>query len=207
MFMKCIVMLFTLYSVGIWAKPESLLKCLGAEEKVFHQKKDTGPSYDLNQRLISEMIQIPRVSIEPIVLNKICATTDAVSLRLLEASIVQGKNIFMIDRDVEKMQRQVTEGMIDDYVEATKEILLSYIAAIQTQSPTPECLTEEIKGLDKFFFEIKYLQEDVPVKTLFEGKDQVTLERLKDYREAFDRCRERLKIKLKSKSTASPKKV
>ena len=100
----------------------------------------------------------------------------------------------------------MTEGMIEDYVEATREILLSFIAQIQSISPTPNCLKEEIPELDQFFNEIKYLQEDIDTKKIFEGKDQKIFEKLKNYPQAFEKCRARLKKKLKSESKAAPKK-
>ena len=57
--MKWFVIVFLLNSAAAFGRTPELLKCLGAEEKAFHLKKDTGPSYDLNQRLIAEIIQIP----------------------------------------------------------------------------------------------------------------------------------------------------
>lgn len=191
---------------SLWARDGQILKCLGEEEKRLHLKKETGPIYDLNQRLISELIQIPRVQLKKNDYYVICKGGQfSESLKLLELSLKKGKDLFVIPANVRGMQKAMREGMIEDYVEASKEILLSFISQIQTLSPTPTCLKEEIPQLDKLFTEVKYLQEDVDMKTLFEGKDEKIFDKLKGYREAFEKCRARLKKKASSGSTASPK--
>lgn len=207
--MKCVVILFSLtMALNLWAsRDRQILKCLGEEERRFHLKKDTGPVYDLNQRLIAEMLQIPYVELNNADYLTICSGQKfSESWKLLELSIVKGRDLFVISDKVGGMQRDMTLGMIDDYVEATREILLTFISQIQAQSPTPTCLKEEIPSLDNFFVEIKYLQEDVDMKSIFKGKDQKIFGELKNYPLAFEKCRARLKKKPKSPSTAAPKK-
>lgn len=197
-----------LLSVPLWARDGQILKCLGEEEKRFHLKKETGPVYDLNQRLIAEMIQIPKIELEPDNYLSICTGKKfSESWKLLEHSIKFGKKMFIIPKDVIGMQREMNKGMIDDYVEATREILLTFISQIQTISPHPACLKEEIPELDTFFTEIKYLQEDVDMKVIFMGRDKTIFEKLKNYPLAFEKCRTRLKKKPKSSSTPPAKKT
>ena len=195
------------FNSALWARDREILKCLGEEEKRFHLKKETGPIYDLNQRLIAEIIQVPKAELVKEHFLTICSGENfSESWKLLELSIKLGKNIFIIPSNVTGIQRSMTEGMIEDYVEATREILLSFIAQIQSISPTPNCLKEEIPELDQFFNEIKYLQEYIDTKKIFEVKDQKIFEKLKHYPQAFEKCRSRLKKKLKSESKAAPKK-
>lgn len=195
-----------LFSSLAWSRTPELLKCLGKEEKAYHLKKDTGPSYDLNQRMIAEIIQIPNVSIELEALNSICAASGGESWKLLQLSLVKGKSIFVVQESLTGMQKQMTEGMIDDYLKATREILLNLITQIQAIAPTPDCLTTEFPGLVPFFTDLKYLQEDVDADKLFKGRDEKIFNDLKSYRKAIKRCQERLKKKLKSESTKGPKK-
>ncbi len=196
-----------LLSASLWARDGQILKCLGDEEKRFHLKKETGPVYDLNQRLIAEMIQIPKIEIDPDHYLEICAGQKfSESWKLLEHSIKYGKEIFIVPESVQGMQREMAKGMIDDYVDSTREILLTFIAQIQTISPTPTCLKEEIPQLDNFFNEIKYLQEDVDLKVIFKGRDKTIFEKLKNYPLAFEKCRARLRKKPKSESTPAAKK-
>lgn len=202
--MKCLVILtLTLISLSGFAKEGDILKCLGDEEKRFHLNKVSGPVYDLNQRLISELVQIPRIKLTREDYLAICAGNDfSESWKLLELSLKKGKGIFEIPPDLRGMQKGMTEGMIDDYIEASKEILLTFISQIQAQSPTPGCLKQEIPELDKFFYEIKYLQEDVDIRQIFEGKEEKIIDKLKNYPLAFEKCRAELKKKAKSGSTS-----
>jgi hypothetical protein len=193
------MLLFFVFEVK--ARSPELLKCLGEEERQYHLKKETGPNYDLNQRLIAEMVQVPNAGVKAELSQEICQARGFQSLRLLQLSLKQDKNLFVIPESVSGMQRQITEGMIDDYVEASKEILINYVTQIQAQAPGPNCLSEEIKGLDKLFLEIKYLQEEVETSAIFKNRDLKILDQLKNYRSHFRRCQDRLKKKAKSGST------
>lgn len=202
--MKLFLTLILLLS-GAARASTGLLVCLGAEEKRLHQEKDTGPFYDLNQRMTAEMVQIPDVTLNTADSKAVCDNFSQ-SWKLLELSLKKGKSLFVIPASITGLQRSITEGMIDDYSEASKEILLSFISQIQTLSPTPNCLFEEIPKLNQFFIEIKYLQEDVDIKKIMAGKDEKIFEQLKGFRKAFQRCAARVKKKAKSTSVAPAKK-
>lgn len=208
--MKYLVMLaiILLPTLAYGAKNKRLLlKCLGEEEKKFHLKKQTGPLYDLNQKLISEMVQIPLADITPEHYQTVCQMKKgSPSWKLLELSISKGRSIFDLPISVIGIQKQMTVGMIDDYLEACKEILLRFIAQVQSEAPSAQCLKEEIPELDAFFTDIKYLQEDVDLKKIFDGRDMKIFERLEEYPEAFQRCRDRLKKKPSPGSTTEAKK-
>jgi hypothetical protein len=207
--MKCLVIILLCLTSGLsFANRDErqLLKCLGSEEKRFHLKKETGPLYELNQRLISEMIQIPKAELTTEVFKEICSgATFSASWKLLELTISRGNKIFLLPIDITGTQRSIAQSMIDDYVESSKEIFLGFVSQVQAQAPSAECLSEEIPVLDKFFTDIKYLQEDVDIQQIFRGRDVKIFQKLKDYPQAFERCRERLKKKLKSESK-TPKK-
>jgi hypothetical protein len=208
--MKCLVitslLLLSFSSLAV-RDERQLLKCLGEEEKKFHLKKETGPLYDLNQRLISEMIQIPNADFNPEDFAEICSrSTFSSSWKLLELSITRGNKIFHLPADVTGTQRSISQSMIDDYVEGSKEIFITFISQVQALAPSADCLKEEIPALANFFNDIKYLQEDVDIQKIFRGRDVKIFQKLKDYPQAFARCRERLKKKLKSESRPAAKK-
>ncbi len=183
-----------------------LLMCLGNEEKRLHQIKDTGPIYELNQKMMAEMIQIPDVTLPAPEFKLVCqGNRVSESWKLLELSLRKGKNLFIIPDSVTGLQRSITQGMINDYVNESKDILLHFISQIQGLSPTPNCLFEEIPGLNNFFTRIKYLQEDIDIKKIMANEDEKIFEALKDYPKAFQRCRERDKKKAKSVSTEEAK--
>ena len=206
---KCVILMSILFSAPSFSVTDDrqILKCLGKEEKRFHLKKETGPIYDLNQRLIGELLQVPKVELSPEDYVAVCSGEKfSESIKLLELSIKKGKSLFTIPKEITGIQRSMTEGMIEDYSEATRDILLNFISQIQAVSPGPKCLKEEIPELDTFFNEIKYLQEDVDMRTIFEGKDERIFNQLENYPLAFEKCRARLKKKARSASKEAPKK-
>lgn len=201
-----LVLILFMMTQPLWAKEGQILKCLGAEEKRFHLKKESGPLYDLNQRLIGELIQIPDVELKREKYLEVCSGNKfSESWKLLELSIKDGKDIFVHNNGTVGMEKGMREGMIDDYLEASKEILLNFIASIQMLSPTPTCLKEEIPELDKFFTEIKYLQDEIDIQRIFRGQEDRIVDRLRNYPLAFEKCRSRLRKKAKSVSTRSRK--
>jgi hypothetical protein len=178
-----------------------LLKCLGREEKEFHLEKKTGPIYELNQRLISEMVQIPGAELTEEAYRIVCHQTEtSPTLKLLELSIIQGKEIFILKPSVKVSDNNISQSMIEDYLEASTEIFLHFISQIQTQAPSAQCLKEEIPELESFLRDIKYLQEDVHIKKIFNGREIPIFKKLKNYPQLFKKCRERIKKKLKSAS-------
>lgn len=202
------IAIFLLFMLGLpaWAQQHRLLKCLGAEEKRYHQNKDTGPFYDLNQKIIAELVQIPHGQIRDEDFNYICrASQPPESWKFLKLSIQRGKELFVLPQHLSGMQKQITLGMVEDYNEATRDILINLINQIQALSPTPHCLMEEIPKLGEFFRDIKYLQEDVDMKTIFRGRDEKIFMELDKYPKAFQRCSERLRKKPKSESTTEAK--
>jgi hypothetical protein len=154
-----------------------LLKCLGSEEKQFHLKKITGPLYDLNQRIISEMIQIPKAELSSENFKEICENKNvSPSWKLLELSISKGSRVFSVPGSDIGKQDQIAQGMIDDYIEITNEVFLNFMSQIQAMAPSPDCLEKEIPQLKDFLSDIKYLQEDVDMKKIKDG-DEVIIEK------------------------------
>lgn len=198
--------LFIIPTLGL-ARDREILKCLGVEEKSYHVTKKMGPLYELNQRIISEMIQISHVELTPAAFNEVCSSkSPSQSLRLLKLSLSQGKDIFVMASDITGMQKQMTQGMIEDYVELSKELFLNFLSQVQTLSPTPKCLEENIPGLADFLYEVKYLQEDIDIKKIFKGRDLTFFDKIKNYPKIYKVCADLLKKKAKSPSTSSPKK-
>lgn len=197
------MILFALQSSFMFAETD-ILKCLGKEEKRFHLNKRQGPVYDLNQKLISEIVQIPGASLKPSVLRDICRPGQfSESWKLLEHTLKDGKSIFVFRN---KANAELASGMADDYIEASRDILVGFINSIQTEAPSADCLKKEIPKLDEFFFKIKSLQEDIDMKQIFDQYDVKIFEQLKTYPQAFERCQRRLKKKTNSGVVSDPKK-
>lgn len=205
---KCVTLIYFFASISFaWpGANQKILECLGKEEKRFHLKKERGPIYDLNQRLISELVQIPDIDLRPEDLVKICSSKQfSESWKLLLLTIKKGKDLFIIPENVSVIQKNMILSLVEEYLEESREILLRFISQIQTLSPTPTCLKKEIPEIDELFTELKYLQTEVETQKLFKGKDEKIFNRLKNYPLAFERCRARMKKKAKSGSIAPDK--
>lgn len=189
--MKFIYILLLLFSLPTWSSSQGILRCLGLEEARFHKNKETGPLFNLNQKLISELVQIPGLRINQVDYRRICGQGNE-SLNLLEQILIQGKSLFINTQ--EGMRRSITQGMIDDFVIGSKEIFLNFVSQIQMISPSADCLNKHIPALPKLLEEIKYLEDEVDIQKIFGKKDLAIFRRLQDYPVYFKACE-------KSKST------
>ena len=199
--MKFIYTLLLLSTTNLYAATPGILRCLGIEEARLHEQKLTGPIFNLNQRLISELIQIPGVTIHQVDLRRICSGNDHESLKLLEQVLVQGKSLFINTQT--GMQKSITQGMIDDFIVSSKEIFLNFVSQVQMLSPTPNCLNNNIPKLAKLLEEIKYLEDEVDISQIFAKKEIDIFNRLRDYPLYFKDCE---KAKSTDKSESKPSK-
>lgn len=192
--MKFIYTLLLLLSLPSWASSQGILRCLGLEEARLHEKKITGPLFNLNQRLISELVQIPGLRINQFDYRRICNSQGNESIRLLEQVLIQGKGLFINTQH--GMQGSITQGMIDEFVIGSKEIFLNFVSQIQMISPTFDCLNKNIPQLPLLLEEIKHLEDEVDIRAIFGKKDLIIFKKIKDYPIYFKSC-------VKSKSTES----
>ncbi|HLW58216.1 MAG TPA: hypothetical protein VKY27_12560 [Bacteriovoracaceae bacterium] len=185
--MKFIYGIILLFSFSSWSQSEGILRCLGLEEARMHENKESGPLFQLNQRLISELVQIPGLRINRVDYRRICGQGNE-SLKLLEQILIQGKSLFINTQ--QGMRRSITDGMIDDFIISSKEIFLNFISSIQMISPTPHCLNQHIPELPKLLERIKYLEDEVELQKIFGNKDLEIFKKLQDYPLYFKACEE-----------------
>ena len=152
------------------------------------------------------MIQIPKAELSGEAFDDICRKSASPSWRLVELALTKGQNIFEVPREITGTQREVAQGMISDFIEITSEIFLNLLTQIQALAPTPKCLEEEIPEISSLMSDIKYLQEDVDIKSIFSGRDKKIFDKLKNYSEAYKSCQLRAKKKLRSGSKPRDKK-
>lgn len=168
------ILLFTLLTVSAWGRsprPTSrLLVCLGAQEKTFHKQKAGGAFYDLNQRLISELLQTQGVDGTPALLKQVCKKTERSSIHLLEAMLLDPNGWYMIKTGSTGLTRELMKEM----AQAAPEMLLSFLAALQAEAPTSDCLEKHIPSLRKLNDEVKVLQEEMDLSKITNKKSRLT---------------------------------
>jgi len=195
--------LFLLSASSVFSRTHDLLKCLGQEERKLHLSKTTGPTYELNQKLIAEIIQIPHVQITETHLKEICDSSFGPSWKLLELSLFEGDKLFINNET--GMQKNINESMIKEYLEASREILLGLISSVQTLSKDPNCLIKNFRSLDEFYVDLKYLQEELSSEKIFQGREKKIFKDLKKYQKILKKCQVETKKKRNSSPTAPRK--
>jgi hypothetical protein len=168
------ILIFTLLTMPAWARsprPTSrLLVCLGAQEKSFHKQKAGGAFYDLNQRLISELLQTQGVDGTPMLLTQVCKKTERSSIHLLEAMLLDPNGWYVIKTGPTGLTRELMKEM----AQAAPEMLLNFLAALQAEAPTPDCLEKHIPSLKKLNEEVKVLQEEMDLSKITNKKSRLT---------------------------------
>lgn len=203
-------MTLSLLSLNTMARPSELLRCLGVEEQRLHKAKSQGPEYQLNQQLISELVQVQNVDLRPELLKKICSSAVSSPSRMFLYTLLDnGKSIFEFSHGITGFEKSIAESMLEDFVLSSQQIVLGYIATIQQESPTADCLKKNIPELDLLYVDMKYLEEEVETKYLFKKKGlaEKILGKLSDYPAILKKCQPSKDKKTdKSGSTAKRKK-
>ena len=188
--MKIIIFFLIFGSSNIFAGYNPLLVCLGKEEGILHERKKTGPNYQLNQYFINQLVLISHIPLKDEYLKKICSGKDfSYSVALLEQLLLKGVDIFQLSNDPnQKFSEVVTIGeLLDD----TPQILVRYLASLQGFAQTPDCLPKKVKNLKYFLDRLSLLEEDLGGRTILKNQKKIIdlfadLKKLDHY---YDECK------------------
>jgi len=189
------------------AAPSEVLRCLGAEEQRLHKAKSQGPEFQLNQQLISELIQVESIDLSPTYLSLVCNYKENYpSKKLLYLLLDKGNKIFEFKHGLSASDISVGESMLEDFMKDTQGIVMSYIASIQQEAPTADCLKKNIPEMELFYIDMKYLEEEIETKYLFKDKGlaEKILNKLSNYPKLFKKCMPQPEIKKTDKSGSTP---
>lgn len=200
-----------LLTVPLYAKQKlDILVCLGQEEKYFHDKKITGPRYNLNQIFINDLAAIKDVRLGPKFLERICRSgSQNVSLSLLMGLLIERETLFILNMQQDESVSifEMRKSAIDVLLNDSPHIFFRYIAELQSQTPFPHCLTSKIPDLKYFTEKLKYLEGDIPIEQIINDKRRFRsiFEKLKDYETIYKECQvlqKDLDIKRSRKTTS-----
>ena len=73
---------------------------------------------------------------------------------------------FYIPEVDDTVELYTKRGLVKEIINRVPDILHSFISDLQAACPTPDCLEKKVPGLTEYHERLKYLQMDVPPKTL-----------------------------------------
>jgi hypothetical protein len=188
--LKIIIFFLILTSFPVFSGYNPLLVCLGREEGILHERKKSGPNYQLNQYFINQLVLISHIPLKEKYLKKICSQGEfSYSVSLLEQLLLKGIDLFQLSNDPnQKFSEVVTIGeLLDD----TPSIFIKYLASLQEFAQTPDCLPKRVKNLKYFLDRLAYLEEDLGGRTILKNQKKISelfsdLKKLDSY---YEQCK------------------
>ena len=174
-------------------RPSKLLFALGQEEKILHVNKRQGPRFELNQRLISELVQIPNLEASPELISKLDhrSSTTTPSLVILEAILTTPNSWYIFTKDGAQVQQSIAQELMKEFMELGPEVFLNYLQGLQTEAPTPDCLVKHVKGLQKLQTKIKWLEDENGLHSLLKNPKALKklFDRINPIGPVYEKCR------------------
>lgn len=166
------------------SRPNEIIHCLAREEERFHERKDIGPLYRLNQVLLNEMVSWNDIHLKPSYIRRICQHDQfGPSVRLLQEILLNREDVFEINLDADHqgiIAFQVQE--IRSFIARIPMIFFTYAADIQLIVGDPHCFTELVPEMSYFHEQFKYLEPYVGPEQLVSDRQKLrsTFEKLSD---------------------------
>lgn len=155
------------------APASQLLKCLGMQEKVFHQKKLSGALYELNQRMIAELVQLSGIDGNSSIVDQVCRSQREGALYLLEAILLDANNWYIIRAQSSSLGTSLSQELVKELNLSGPELLLNFLGLLQMESPTLDCLEKNIPGVGQLYLEVKWLQEEIDIHKIAGKKSRL----------------------------------
>jgi hypothetical protein len=175
--MKFLLSIFLILFLSVHAQAQSkeFLKCLAQEELQFHKQKVGGAYYKLNQKLISELIQMTKtLTLKEKYQEQICnAPKKLVSLTLLKLMMIHKEDLFISyapkgDLSMRSVDNQTKTEIVHESMKA----FIHFINHLQAQTEKPNCLITKNKELYNLYLKARYTLEDQGLRQLInEVKD------------------------------------
>ncbi len=171
----CFFLMTLMAATQTLAAPSRILQCLGQEELELHKSKNTGPVYELNQKLVNQIATIPNLVVSDKNIQTICHHKEyGPSLSLIRLMLIEGGDIFDIKKDA--IGHGLAIGQLASFVEQAPHIMFNYLSQIQALMPSAHCLTDELPEVQFFYDRYKYLEGDLNGKQLM--KDTKRLDKI-----------------------------
>lgn len=171
-------------------KAFQITKCLGSEEALIHQAKEKGPTYQVNQILLSIFLNLSSINLKEKYYKDLCSKPEiGTSLRFLELIFRNYNHLFTSTNS--NGQKSVSLEDISELLNKLPELFNQYLLELKIKSPVHDCLEKNIKELSNFYIQVQYLEEDTNFKVIADKEQQLLkiLDQLKNKEQIFEKCK------------------
>lgn len=183
---------FVGHSTEIYAAPNMLLRCLAKEEEKLTKRNIQNALYRLNQEFVNELASSNDIMLKKTYVDQICHSRDySPSVGLLRMLLLKEHELYDLSLSgVDANMRPFKMGYINEFQKQVPRMFISYLAGLQSELATPNCLEKNISELKGFNEKIKYLEENLTTHQLITQKDKIDsiFKKLKTFNEIKLKC-------------------
>jgi hypothetical protein len=180
------------YSAEIYAAPNLLLQCLAKEEEKLNKRGTQNALYRLNQEFVNELASSNDINFKKSYVDEICNSHSySPSVALLRLLLIKEHELYdMSLSGVDASMRPFKMGYINEFQKQVPRMFINYLASLQSELATPDCLEKNIKELQGFNEKIKYLEEEQSTHQLITQKNHIDtiFIKLKNFNEFKAKC-------------------
>lgn len=180
------------YTAEIYAAPNMLLRCLAKEEEKLNKRETQNALFRLNQEFVNELASSNDINLKKIYVDQICHSKDySPSVGLLRLLLLKEHELYDLSLSgVEPNMRPFKMGYINEFQKQVPRLFINYLAGLQSELATPNCLEKNIKELAGFNEKIKYLEEELTTHQLITQKDKIEaiFKKLRNFNDIKEKC-------------------
>src|SRR5690554_815894 len=144
------------------AQPKRYMRCLALEEAKIHKENAGMVVYRLNQDIIGALVQLREsIFMKSEFVKEVCDAPYP-SIKTLELLMTNEKLFFSrYTEDGNIKGLAVDQAVLEDLRAHSAILFAGFVAKIQASLGRPDCLQKHIPELNRFFEEMRYLQENM----------------------------------------------
>jgi hypothetical protein len=180
------------YGAEIKAAPNLLLQCLAKEEEFLHKKEIQNALFRLNQEFVNELASSNDINLKKNYVDEICQSKEySPSVGLLRLLLMKEHEIYDLSLSgVEVSMRSFKMGYINEFQKQVPRMFIQYLAGLQSELATPDCIEKAIPELKGFNEKIRYLEEELSTHQLItqKSKIEIVFKKLKMFHSIKKKC-------------------
>jgi hypothetical protein len=182
-----------------FAAPNLLLRCLAKEEESLHKKETQNALFRLNQEFVNELAGSNDITLKKNYVDQICnSKTYSPSVGLLRMLLLKEHELYDLSlSEVDPSMRSFKMGYINEFQKQVPRIFIQYVAGLQSELDTPNCLEKAIPEIAGMNEKIKYLEEEISAHQLITQKSKIDVifTKLQNFKAIKAKCAKEKRLK------------